>query len=70
MDIEGSELNALKGGESLIRKYHPKLAICIYHKTEDVIDIPRFILDCYSGYKFYVRHYALTENEMVLYAVP
>lgn len=70
MDIEGSELNALRGGEALIRKYHPKLAICIYHKPEDVIDIPKFIMDCYPGYKFFVRHYALTENETVLYAVP
>lgn len=70
MDIEGSELNALRGGEALIHKYHPKLAVCIYHKPEDVIDIPKFIIDCYSGYKLYVRHYALTENETVLYAVP
>lgn len=70
MDIEGSELNALHGGEALIRKYHPKLAICIYHKPEDVIEIPKFIIECYPGYKFYVRHYALTENETVLYAVP
>ena len=70
MDIEGSELNALHGGEALIRKYHPKLAICIYHKPEDVIEIPTFILECYPGYKFYIRHYALTENETVLYAVP
>ena len=70
MDIEGSELNALRGSEALICKYRPKLAVCIYHKPEDVIDIPKFILDCYSGYKFYVRHYALAEYETVLYAVP
>lgn len=31
MDIEGSELAALKGGEEIIRKHFPFLAICVYH---------------------------------------
>lgn len=31
MDIEGAELNALRGGEMSIRRHRPKLAISIYH---------------------------------------
>lgn len=68
MDVEGSELNALKGAENTIRKNKPKLAICIYHKPEDVLEIPAYILDLVKEYKFYIRHYSSCIWETVLYA--
>lgn len=70
MDIEGAELEALKGAENLIRTKHPILAICVYHKKEDIDLIPRLLLDYYKEYQFYVRHYSVTKGEMVLYALP
>lgn len=69
MDIEGSELKALEGAANLIRTYRPKLAICIYHKLEDVIDIPNYILSLVSEYRFYMRHYLVSPAETVLYAI-
>jgi len=69
MDIEGAELNALKGAEQTIKKYKPKLAICIYHKLEDVLEIPNLLLEFVPDYKFYIRHYSSTFNETVLYAL-
>lgn len=68
MDIEGAELNALKGAERIIRKQKPRLAISIYHKPEDIWEIPSLLLDYVSDYKFYIRHYHFTANETVLYA--
>lgn len=70
MDIEGSELKALEGAQNIIKKYVPRLAICIYHKPEDIILIEEYILSMNSDYHFYIRHYASNMWETVLYAVP
>ncbi|MBE5871393.1 MAG: FkbM family methyltransferase [Lachnospiraceae bacterium] len=69
MDIEGAELNALRGAEKVICRWKPKLAICIYHKTEDIWEIPDYILRLRPDYRFYLRHYSFDGSETVLYAV-
>ena len=69
MDIEGSELAALRGAERIIREQRPKLAICVYHKPEDMWEIPSFILSCHPDYKLYLRHHSMLADETVLYAV-
>lgn len=70
MDIEGSELNALKGAENTIRKDHPILAICVYHRSEDLITIPQYIKSLNSKYKLYLRVHDWHCRELVLYALP
>lgn len=69
MDIEGSELRALQGAKRLIQQYKPKLAISIYHKPEDTIDIPYYIHELVPEYRFYIRHYSYSPAETILYAV-
>lgn len=68
MDVEGAELESLKGAQETIRKYKPKLAICLYHKPEDILEIPQYILELDSSYHFTIRHYYAGMSEMVLYA--
>ncbi len=68
MDIEGSEMKALEGAAETIRSNKPKLAICIYHKGEDICDIGAYILELVPEYKFKIRHYASNTWETVLYA--
>lgn len=69
MDIEGSELEALKGAEKIIREQKPKLAICIYHKPEDIYEIPMIIKSYVPEYRLYIRHHHDERSETVLYAV-
>ena len=69
MDIEGMELKALKGAEKLIRQYHPRLALCVYHEKEDILDIFEYLKDLELGYKFYLRHHNWGATETVLYAI-
>ena len=49
MDIEGSELAALQGAAKIIKEQTPKLAICLYHKIEDILGITDFINMIWEG---------------------
>lgn len=70
MDIEGAELNALRGAENIIRSQKPVLAICIYHRLHDIWEIPLYIKSLYPGYKVYFRHHSEYEYETICYAIP
>ena len=69
MDIEGAEYKALLGAEKSIKHSHPVLAICVYHKKRDLLEIPNLIKSFCSEYKFYLRAYSKYSQELVLYAV-
>lgn len=70
MDIEGAELNALRGAVKTIEKNKPTLAICVYHKIEDLITIPQFIKSICGDYEFYLRKHLINSDcELVLYAI-
>lgn len=55
MNIEGSELAALKGAQETIRRWHPKLMIAGYHKTWDFWEVPELMLR--AGYEISLRSY-------------
>ena len=68
MDVEGSELSALLGAESSIRRWRPKLAISLYHRPEDFFAIPLWIDSLGVGYRLFLDHYSIHQEETVLYA--
>lgn len=68
LDVEGSELAALKGAEKSIRKFRPRLIICLYHKIEDLIEIPGFVKALVPEYELYVSHSTLGMLDTVLFA--
>jgi FkbM family methyltransferase len=70
LDIEGAELAALRGAERIIRTQKPKLAVCAYHKPEDIWELPLLVTAYNPAYKLYLRHYHVLDMlETVLYAV-
>ncbi|MEG0940989.1 MAG: FkbM family methyltransferase [Oscillospiraceae bacterium] len=69
MDIEGSERKALLGAMKTIQSNRPKLGICIYHSTEDYIEIPLMIHRMELGYKLHIRQHAASTTEMVCYGI-
>ncbi len=69
MDIEGAEFEALRGSERTIRTQRPKLAISVYHKPEDIVNLAQLILAYQPDYQLYLRHYCIFDNETVLYAI-
>lgn len=70
LDIEGAEQDTIEGAKETIKKYHPILAICIYHKAEDWYKIPNMVLDIRNDYKVYIRHYMEGIFETVMYFIP
>lgn len=69
MDIEGVEFQALEGAVETIKKFKPKLAISVYHKSDDLITIPKLILSIRSDYNFYIDYYTIIGDEIILYAI-
>ena len=70
MDIEGAEEIALQGARMHILKDHPKLAICCYHKFDDLWRIPEQILAIRDDYDISIRHYTDGLHETVMYFMP
>ncbi len=70
MDIEGAELNALKGAKRTIRAFKPQLAISVYHRKDDVVAIPDYVRSLNLGYEFFLDHFTIYGEETILFAAP
>ncbi len=55
IDIEGMEMECLKGAKEFIIKNRPYIAVCVYHKEKDILDIPRYIKSLVPDYYFLLR---------------
>ncbi len=68
LDVECSEVPTLKGAINTIRKFKPKLAICVYHKKDDLWTIPQLIKEMLPEYTLYLDHHTINFTETVIYA--
>ncbi len=70
LEVQGSELHALKGAEKILTNQAPILSVSIFHKAEDLITIPQFIKSVQSKYKIYIRNNTrIRDNGFMLYAI-
>jgi FkbM family methyltransferase len=70
MDIEGAELDALIGAEKTICQRMPVLAICVYHRYDDLWRIPSYLHSLSDEYSIFLRPHEIENWQLVCYAVP
>ena len=63
LDVEGAELEILKGAKTSIARYKPILAISAYHKLDDFWVLMNFIKSIRPDYEFALRQGAETPEE-------
>ena len=69
MDVEGHELKVLNGAYETIQAFKPSMALSAYHRGDDLIKLPKFLLELNPHYRFYLRHCGPGWPETVLYGV-
>jgi hypothetical protein len=67
LDVEGAELDSIRGARASILRFKPRLAISLYHKPNDLFEIILYIKDKFPFYSCYVDHYSIHAEETVLY---
>lgn len=57
IDTEGCERKALIGAKNTISAWKPRLNIALYHRNEDMFDLPILVNELNRKYKLYMRHH-------------
>jgi FkbM family methyltransferase len=68
MDIEGNEMEAIRGAENIIRESKTDLAISVYHDVAHCREIVDFIVARSPKFRFFLRNYTGFSMETILYA--
>jgi FkbM family methyltransferase len=68
IDVENYENHVLLGAKKLISTFKPVIACAVYHDKKQLIDIFCTLKSFNKSYKFYLRLYSKSSNELILYA--
>lgn len=69
LDLEGAECSALRGAVGHLCATKPKIASCIYHRPNDLLDTMNFLDSLGKGYQFGLRKFGVIHYDAILYAV-
>ena len=70
LDIEGFEIDALRGGRETIRRHGPVIAVCVYHFQDHLWKIPLLLREWRNDYALFLRPHNEEGWDLVCYAVP
>lgn len=70
MDIEGAEVDAIPGAACIAAECRPILAVCAYHRCQDLWTLPALLKAANPDYRIFLRRYAEECWETVYYAIP
>lgn len=63
MDVEGAELDVLKGAANTIARYKPILALSVYHKWDDFWTLMNFVKSIRPDYEFAMRQFVISRED-------
>lgn len=69
LDVEGAEIETLKGMQRIIREQRPNLLVSAYHTPGHLHEIAELIDDWGLGYRFHLRVHEYNSFGVVLYAL-
>lgn len=70
LDIEGAEEAALRGGEALIKRCQPDMAVSLYHRTDDLFKLIFKLHELLPEHRLYLRRIdCIPMWDLTLYAL-
>lgn len=63
LDVEGAELDVLKGAAITIARYKPILALSAYHKWDDFWTLMNFVKSIRPDYEFAMRQFVISKED-------
>ncbi|WP_084366208.1 hypothetical protein [Rhizobium sp. RU36D] len=70
LHLEGGELSALIGAQTMLLTHRPLLAITVYHNADGIVAIPEWLRNTLSDYRFLFRLHSWCGTGAVVYAIP
>jgi FkbM family methyltransferase len=70
LDVEGAELEVLRGATYTLRAQRPRLALATYHRPDDLAVFPAFVASLGLEYRWYLQCSTMTDVDTILFGVP
>jgi hypothetical protein len=69
-DIEGGEWEALQGMQKLFDSSQPVLAVSVYHRPDDLWQLPLYLKALHPAYRLFLRTQGEDGMDVICYALP